>query len=265
MIPTILQIGPVVISTLGVFMALGFFFASFLIWQKGREEHYEEVLLMDGILLVTLASLMAARVWFVILNLKEQIYLLDLVGNPGFSWQGALIGGIISLGFYSHSQKWDFFKVADSVAFGLVIGLIFAHLGQFLSQFQFNKLLSFIPLVKALLLIIIYRLLAVFDKNYRTYEWYKNKRGETNTGFLFLSFLLMVNFLDLVGGILSDWPRFFNLELSINGLIFLGAIFVFYLRAADKDLTTLFPYKKIKTKQAKLRFKAGMEAKPYDS
>jgi len=68
MIPTILQIGPIVISLLGVMTAMGFFFGSFFIWQRTREEHFDENSIMDGILLVSLVGLISARIWYVVFN-----------------------------------------------------------------------------------------------------------------------------------------------------------------------------------------------------
>jgi prolipoprotein diacylglyceryltransferase len=252
LIPTILQIGPVTISSLGVMMALGFFLGSFLVWQKGREED----LLMDGILLVVLAALVAARIGYVLLHWLEHIYLLNLVEQPGFSWLGALLGGVTALIFYCRKNKWDFYKLADLSVFGLILGLILGKIGFFLSQTAFD--LSF--LMEAFLLVFVYRLLVIFDKNYRTYEWYKDKRGEAKPGFLLFSFLISTSLIFLGAGAFRAWPQFFNLYQAGNLLIILVSLGLFYFRSGDRNLTISLPSFKTRRRENS-RFKAGMEAK----
>jgi len=264
MFPTILQLGPVAISSLGVMIALGFFFASFLVWKRGREEHFEEASLMDGILLVVLAGLIISRLWYVIFNLSSFSGFLspfDLIKNPGFSWHGALLGGIITLVIYCRNRKWNFYEIADLSVFGLVLGLVFTKIGFFLDSLSFKPIF----LVEAILLMGVYKLLFVFEKHYRTYEWYKNKRGETNPGFLLLSFLVLTSLINLVSYIFQNpsFRVFKSSEFIVNLLIILSAGVLFYFRSGDRSLTISLPSfkKKRKVKTESHRFKTGMEAK----
>ncbi|GAG43512.1 unnamed protein product, partial [marine sediment metagenome] len=145
-------------------IALGFFLGSFLIWQKGREEHFEESSLMDGILLVIMAALIVSRIWYVIFNWSASwrigsfISFFDLVKKPGFAWQGALLGGIFTLVVYCKKKKWDFYKLADLSVFGIILGLIFGNIGLFLNNFTPQPIFLF----EAILLIVLYRLLLIF-------------------------------------------------------------------------------------------------------
>ncbi len=263
MFPTILQIGPLVISTTGAFTALGFFFGSFVIWKKGKEEHYEETQLLDGMLLTSLLSLLGARLGFVMSQWPEKIKFLDLVANPGFSWQAALITGLISLVFYCQKQKWDFFKVADFVVFGLVLGLILVFLGRFVSIFNSKDWRSFILLAQVLMFMVFYFLLLYFDKNYRTFAWYKNKRGEAAPGFLVLVFLIFTSVVELGQSFLVYWPQIFNWSKAGDVLIIVLAGSLFYGRSGDRDLTFLSSYfkKRKEQNQNSVRFKAGKEAR----
>jgi len=259
--PTILQIGPVTISSLGVMIALGFFLGSFLIWQRGREEHFEEDSLMDGILLVSMVALIISRAWYIVFNwsaswrIANFISFFNLVKKPGFSWHGALLGGIFTLVIYCKKQKWDFYKLADLSVFGVVLGLILGKIGLFLN----NSVAQPVFLVEAILLILVYRLLLIFDKNYRTYEWYKNKRGEANPGFLFLSFLGLSTLIYLGATIEIFKPS----QFIVNLLIILTTLGLFYSHSGDRDLTIIPPWfkKRKKPKVRRLRFKTGMEAK----
>ena len=264
MFPTILQLGPLTISSLGVMIALGFFLGSFLIWQKVREEHFEEAFIMDGILLVSITGLIFSRICYIILNwanFDSFFSLFDLVKKSGFSWQGALLAGIFTLVAYCKKKKWDFYKIADLSVFGIVLGLILSKIGLFLNSLSFEPIF----LIEAVLFIIIYRLMLIFDKNYRTYEWYKNKRGEINSGFLFLSFLAISALIHLVSNIFQN-PSFQVLkssQLIVNFLIILISLTLFYFRSGDHSLTISLPWftKKKRVKVDNLRFKAGMEAK----
>lgn len=252
-------------------IALGFFLGSFLIWQRGREEHFEEDLLMDGILLVFMLGLIVSRVWHVVFNwsappaggwpIASFISFFNLVEKPGFSWQGALLGGIFTLVIYCKKQKWDFYKLADLSVFGVVLGLILGKIGLFLN----NSIVQPVFLVEAILLILVYRLLLIFDKNYRTYEWYKNKRGETNPGFLFLSFLGLSTLIYLGTGIFQNpsLEIFKSCQFIVNILIILTTLGFFYSRSGDRDLTIVPKWfkKRKKPKARGLHFKAGMEAK----
>lgn len=267
MFPTILQLGPITISSLGVLTALGFFFGSFLVWQRGREEYFEEDFLMDGILLVVMVGLIAARTWHIILNwsaswrIASFISIFDLVKKPGFSWQGGLLAGIFTLIVYCKKKKWDFYKFADLSVFGVVLGLILGKIGLFLNSLSFQSVFLF----EAILLIIVYRLLLVFDKNYRTYEWYKNKRGEANFGFLFLSFLVLSTFIYLTSAIFQNpsLEILKSFQFIINILIILTSLTLFYSRSGDHSLTIppLWFTKRKRGKKENLCFKTGMEAK----
>ena len=64
--PVIMSWGPIAIKSFGVMLFLGLFFGGFIFWQKGREEGVEEEKLMDVWLMTGLASLLFARVGFIL-------------------------------------------------------------------------------------------------------------------------------------------------------------------------------------------------------
>lgn len=270
MIPTILQLGPLAISTFGLILCLAFFLGSFLLWQKGREEYFDEEALMDGIILTALIGLLGARLWYVLLHWSgfgSLLGLLDLIQNPGFSWHGALIAGTFAFVLFGRKQKWDFYKLADLSVFGLVLGLILAKIGQFLAEFIFAGSQQFFPLYEVVLYLGLYRLLMIFDKNYRTYEWYKTKRGESKPGFLFLAFMSLTAFIRIMIGIIRNPLHFFyDQSLWVDaGLIFL--CFLILPGRRGKDLTSRMPWvKKVLNrifgrKKSGTHFKAGLEAR----
>jgi len=264
MFPVLLQIGPVTITTHGILLAIGFFFASFIIWQKGREEHFQETKLMDCIIIATLSSLLFSRIYFILLNLDKfsnTWKTFDLVVQPGFSWQGALIGGLISLIIYTHVQKWDFFLLADIAVFGIIISLISANLGTFLSSINFNSLSSIIFLVKTIVFIALYFFTHWLALNYRTFKWYKDKRGKANPGFLFFSFLIINSLIHLTADFILNKKIYFSTNTAVNVIIIIASIFTILI-ISGKGIDIKFnALKKRHKKPNKGRFKTGMEAK----
>lgn len=298
--PTLISIGPIAISTLGVFMVLGFILGSFLIWKRGKEEGYDESELVDGIFLLTIIGLIGARIWYVFWHFADfennLFRAFSIIRVPGFSWFGAFLAGLFALAVFANKKKWDFFQAADLFVFGLTLGQIFGLIGSFFDGSFYGKPTNLPwgirfpgldqprhPTQFYLLLIVflILRLLFVFDKNYRTYEWYKDKRGEADPGFLFLAYLIMFSLGSLFVGLfreqeltlfgLFSWDQFFWLltfSLAVGLLYSRSGIDVGKfkkLKPQKKDLKVLGDYKepvvKRKIKKAKFHLKTGMEAK----
>ena len=71
MFPVLLAIGPVVIKTVNLAFVLALLAGLFVFWRKGREEHYEEAMLFDGLLLSLLFGLVLARAAFIAMRFGE--------------------------------------------------------------------------------------------------------------------------------------------------------------------------------------------------
>lgn len=293
--PTILQLGPITISSLGVMVALSFFFSSFLIWKKAKEENYDEEMVMDGIILVTIVSFLVSRTWFILENWQQLgghlLVWFNFVSKPGFSWFGSLIGGILALKLFCQKQKWNFFKMVDLVSFGLCLGAIFLQIGYFFDGSSYGMLTSLpwgltfpgldqprhpTQIYELVLLILILRLLYFFDKHYRTYEWYKNKRGEAAPGFLFLVFLAGFCLTKFTINFLKDHGLFWGWHQLTSLLLFFLSLVMLYFRSGEgfKVKTPIFVFNKtdkldkinnikIKRKRVKTKFhfKTGVDAK----
>ncbi len=269
--PTLIQIGPIVISSLGVLIVLGFFFGSFMIWKRGKEENFEEEKIMDSILWVSLFSFLVSRTWYIIFHWTGAganfLSWFDFVGKPGFAWTGAVVGGVLALIIFCQKQKWDFFRVGDFSSFGLALALVLVDLGRFLDgSGQFYE-----PIV----LLIVFRLLYYFDRNFRTYAWYKNKRGEAAPGFLFLIFVGIFALLKAIVAFISSRSLYLSEEKVSSIVIFLLAAGTIYFRSGLysgeainlKNLVPKIPkWPDVNTKRKYLKpqkhhYKAGMEAK----
>ena len=62
-----------------------------------------------------------------------------LVGLPGMSYHGGLVGAIIGGYLYSRRYKVDFFVLADTIAFASPLGYTFGRLGNFINGELFGR------------------------------------------------------------------------------------------------------------------------------
>jgi len=136
MLPVLFSVGNFSISSFGVFLALGFLFGVFLVWRLSRAWDLDEEKILDLTLASFLGGLVGARLYFVLehwdlfaQNLSKIFLFYKL---PGFSFWGGILGGWLTLFYFSKKWKIDFWQIADIASVGLLGGLIFESLGCFL-------------------------------------------------------------------------------------------------------------------------------------
>lgn len=136
MLPVLISIGPISISSFGFFLSLGFLFGTFLVWRLARAWDISEEKILDLILLSFFGGLIGSRIFFVALNFElfaEDLYKAILITKyPGLSFWGGLLGGWLTLFYFCKRMKLDFWQVTDIASIGLLGGLIFGNIGCFL-------------------------------------------------------------------------------------------------------------------------------------
>ena len=305
MFPTLLQIGPVAVTSLGVFLFLAFLTGSFFVWQKGREENFDADLLLDSLFLVAICSLVGARVVFWLFNSQGDIgQLFNFSKYPGFSFFGGLIGCLIVLAYFCKRQKWNYYKLLDVYVFGIIPAQILLRIGNFLDGSYYGRETAMLwgikfpglekpvhpfSLYEIIFLIVLFFVICKLERQYRLFEWYKDKRGQARPGFLFLTYLLAYSLFLFVLEFWGDsslyllglsWEQWFCIVFMVSGLI------LFYLRSGRgmtdilvifKESIVKFVNKKRKqklkviapvveqrkpaAKKKEFHFKAGMDAK----
>lgn len=135
MFPVIFSIGTISISSLGVFLALGFLLGIFLVWRLARAWDLDEEKVLDLSLLTFLGGLIFSRVYFVLENFQffglSPLKWILITKYPGFSFWGGILGGWLCLQYLTKRFKLDFWQVADIAAVGLLGGLVLADIGCF--------------------------------------------------------------------------------------------------------------------------------------
>lgn len=228
------SLGPLTITPLFWGMALAFFFSSFSIWRKLREDYPEEVI-FGLTLLMAAASFLSARLFFVVFNWTEFGFSLanwiSLSLKENFSLPGAFIGPVLVAYwriFRLNRNPWEFL---DSLTLPLFYFLFFGGAGAFLTLGSYWDLgISGIGLAGFLAF-------PFLKRSYRSFTWYKSGK----TGFLISFFGLLVFSLFLLLAFLKN-GRIYLGELIWGGflIVALGALYYRSERDIKKDFKGLF-------------------------
>jgi len=135
MFPVILSIGPIVISTLGVFLALSFIVGTFMVWHYGKEEVGNEKIL-DLVLLFSLTSILIGRIFYILANPiifeGNLLKMLHFINFPGIYWSWGFVISIFLGIFYCRQQKINYRAVFDAAIPGLAFSIFLSQIGCFL-------------------------------------------------------------------------------------------------------------------------------------
>lgn len=232
MLPVLFSLGPITFYTFGFFLAIGFFLAAFTIWRRLRDLGFKEEKIIDGIIVLAVGGLLFSRVFFILQNFEKFGVFLSrwlLVGRyPGFSFWGVIVGVFLSLFWFCKKQKWDFWRVADEVAFGALPFFVLVQLGLFFDGTSPGKPTSmpwgvFFPgslvrqhpvsLFIAIFLFLIWFFLLKIERQWRFWDWYKSKAS----GFIFLTFLSLLFFANFLLAFLKETKLYFYwLEIILS-------------------------------------------------
>lgn len=173
--PTLVAIGPLSLYSFGLVLFLGLFFGGFKLWQKAKEEGWEESAVMDGWLLAGVGALMSGRAGYVLLHLNQfggsWYKMIFFTKFPGLSGEAAWLGGMGVLLLWGLSRKLDWWRWLEAVVWAGLIVEIFGRAAG--AQF-----------IWSLGLILIYGLIKFWEKRYRAFNF---KEGVLAAAYLFLS------------------------------------------------------------------------------
>ncbi len=214
----------------GIFTALGFLLASFVIWRKAKDEAFEEEKVFDALILTVVCGLIGGRLEFALRHWSEfgfdLVKFLWLTRYAGLGFNTALLAGSLGLWWLVKSGRirpaggagqTSFWSVADLAVFGLVLGQAVAKTGAFIDSQNWLKLAEVIWLLLLLFS------LKHWERRYRLFEWYRGKKKQAPPGFLFLAYL----FFYFLGQLLLAIFQRDSLYLDI--LMILASLTVLYL------------------------------------
>jgi phosphatidylglycerol---prolipoprotein diacylglyceryl transferase len=140
MFPVLLQIEPIIIYSLWIFLGLGFFATLILIKKLSKYRRVKLQFLADNSLLIFFSGLVCSRLVFVIRNWQyffqdfnlNKFFEIFYIWDKGLSPWGAVIGIFLCLYLLSKKEKADFVAWSDIGLTSLLFGMIFFDIGAFL-------------------------------------------------------------------------------------------------------------------------------------
>lgn len=209
MFPILFTLGHFSLRTMAVFSVIAFFLSGFVLWRKGREEHYSEAQFFDGFLLSTVAGFIIGRLGYILLHLSEFGWnvwkWLDFVSVPGSQPLLAMLGGLWYFYIFAKGKKWDAFEALDYYVTAAVFGLFWRYIGAFFDGSQYGLPTNLpwglvfpgmqekvhpVQIYFALFCLGWFLYLLKVEYQYRLFEWYRLGKKTAETGFLLATTLI---------------------------------------------------------------------------
>ncbi len=209
MFPILFSIGQFQLHTAAIFNVIAFFLSGFMLWQKGREEHYSEAQMFDGFLLATIAGFAIGRVGHVLVNWSlfglDWWKWFDFVTLPGVQPLFAFLGALWYFYRFAQNKKWDAFEALDYYSIAAMFGMFWRSLGAFFDGSQYGLPTSMpwgivfpgvqekvhpIQLYLAVFSLLWFFYLLKVEYRYRLFEWYRSGKKTAETGFLLAATLI---------------------------------------------------------------------------
>ena len=135
----VIHLGPIPIQVWGLMVALGILAGTLVAVRMARQRKQDEQIVVDLVGWVVIVAFVAARLFHVIYEpatyLQDPVELLR-VWRGGFSIMGGFIGAVIAGVWYLRQRRFDVWAYADTVVFGLPLGIFIGRIGCFLVHFH---------------------------------------------------------------------------------------------------------------------------------
>lgn len=145
-LPETIQIASYNINTFGLFLLLGFLLASFVVWQEGNKDGFDEEHILDTLILSTLVGVLFSRFVFAVSSgatLIEALRHTYKVWTPGMDIFGGFVGVLTPIYFLSRFWKWSIYRIYDIFSLAWSLGLAIIMLGYVGLQQRFEFLFAF--------------------------------------------------------------------------------------------------------------------------
>lgn len=140
-LPTGFHIGSFEIRFYGLIIALGLLAGAMLAYHEAKRTGQKVDDYIDYTFFAVIGALVCARIYYVAFEWdyysQHPKEIIDIRGG-GIAIYGAVIGGAIALLIFSKVKKLKFFKMADTIIPGLLIGQIIGRWGNFFNREAFG-------------------------------------------------------------------------------------------------------------------------------
>ncbi|MCR8643326.1 prolipoprotein diacylglyceryl transferase [Paenibacillus sp. N1-5-1-14] len=135
--PIALSLGPISIHWYGVILGSAALIGLLLAIQEGKRFKIKPEFFMDMLLIAAPSAIIAARIYYVAFqwdNYKDNFWSVFAIWEGGIAIYGALIGSLIAGYFYFRAKGYDFWRMVDICAPGLIVGQLIGRWGNFVNQ-----------------------------------------------------------------------------------------------------------------------------------
>lgn len=136
-----LMIGNFSIAFYGMVIALGMVLAFIFIMREAKRVGYKQDDFMDLFIFGIIFGVIGARIYYVIFSwddYKNNLLQIFNIRGGGLAIYGGIIGGTITVIVLCHIKKLNFWKCADVIVFGVLIGQICGRWGNFFNREAFG-------------------------------------------------------------------------------------------------------------------------------
>jgi phosphatidylglycerol:prolipoprotein diacylglycerol transferase len=139
--PTVFHIGPLPLHSYGLMLALSFFGGILLAARRAPRRGLTPDLVFDTSLVIIFASIIGARLLYVLFHREEMHGVLDVLAlwSGGLTMYGGVLAALGAAWFYLRRRRAPFLAMADTVAPSLGLGLGLTRVGCFLNGCCYGK------------------------------------------------------------------------------------------------------------------------------
>lgn len=150
MYPILLQLGPITVYSLWIFIGIGFFAALLIINKLAKKKRLKLQFLADYSLAIFFAGLLFSRIFFVIWNREYYFYEFDMTGflqlfhiwDKGLSVWGGIVGMALSLFYFCRKTGENALKWLDVMSVSVMGAMSLASVGTFLDGRNYGNATS---------------------------------------------------------------------------------------------------------------------------
>lgn len=141
-VPRSFQIFGMEFTIYGILIAVGALLGMGMVTLEAKRNGEDQNKYLDMMIISLLASVIGSRLFYVLFswelysgNLRE---ILDF-RNGGYAFYGGLLTGVLAAAIFCRIAKMNFWRMADSVSIGILLGQIIGRWGNFFNRESFGE------------------------------------------------------------------------------------------------------------------------------
>jgi phosphatidylglycerol:prolipoprotein diacylglycerol transferase len=135
--PIAIALGPIEVRWYGIILGTAALVGLLLCIQEGKRFRISPDFFMDMLLIGVPSAIVGARIYYVAFqwdDYKNNLAEIFMIWHGGIAIYGALIGAIVGAFFYFRAKGYNFWRIMDICAPGLIVGQAIGRWGNFMNQ-----------------------------------------------------------------------------------------------------------------------------------